>query len=60
VMAHLLPGDGAHELAFWLLLPIGFVATWLTSTVLYVLVEKRFSLPAQAPRAEPIIERRAA
>jgi exopolysaccharide production protein ExoZ len=60
VMAHLLPGDGAHELAFWLLLPIGFVATWLTSTVLYVLVEKRFSLPARAPRAEPIIERRAA
>lgn len=48
VVRHLLPLSTA---VVWMLLPVCFALTWLGSTALFVLVEKRFSFPAARPKA---------
>ena len=40
-------GVNPSPAVFLALLIVGFVCTWITSTILFVLVEKRFSLPAR-------------
>ncbi len=41
---HIVPADNKSTALFWIGLPLFFLLTLLTATVLFVLVEKRFSL----------------
>jgi exopolysaccharide production protein ExoZ len=49
VCQHFWPADGKSTLFFWALLAPAMLATILTSTALFWLVEKRFSLRAKSP-----------
>lgn len=44
VMLHVIHPSGNQMVAFWLGLPISFFLTLVTATILFVLVERRFSL----------------
>jgi peptidoglycan/LPS O-acetylase OafA/YrhL len=53
VMMRLIPLSGISTVAFWLGLPVFFFLTLVSSTVLFILVERRFSIPT-APQAKPL------
>ncbi len=51
VMLRLIPPSSISPLAFWIALPVFFFLTLVSSTLLFIFVEKRFSIlsPAAAP-----------
>jgi peptidoglycan/LPS O-acetylase OafA/YrhL len=59
ICGHIWAADGNSPFIFWALLPFTIAATIITSTVLFWLVEKRFSLNKTAPVAVPGVELKA-
>lgn len=53
VLSRLLPGQGDQDVLFWLLLAPAFAATWIVSAVLFLAVERPYSLRVQHRSATP-------
>ena len=49
VLHHFVPA-GRNETVFWIALPLAFAATWMSSLILNVVVEQRFSALARRPK----------
>jgi peptidoglycan/LPS O-acetylase OafA/YrhL len=49
VMMRLVPASEISVVAFWLGLPVFFFMTLVSSTLLFILVERRFSIPTAPP-----------